>query len=507
MFDRTESWAIVAMTSPVDGMEISGTATGNNFPDGANTLNGSDRPISVSRRVATTAPVAIAEQAPYGRGAETLVDPQVRRTWQINADQVRIAGRHWPSTLKSIVTDVTEGLGVTHKVEAKLYKLLVYDEGCFFIDHRDTEKAPRMFATLAIVLPSLYTGGELLIRHQSDEVQLDLRCSDLSEISYAAFYADCVHEVLPITSGCRLTLVYNLLRQGKGQLPKPPNYETQQANVVECLNQWIADKELPNNDSPEKLIYPLEHAYTPAALAFDALKGTDEAISSVLVPAAKQADCDIHLALVSINESGSAEYDGYYGSRRRRYWDDGDDDDPSNFEIDEVFDRETILTDWQRPDGQATTLGTSPFQETELCPPDAFDELEPDELHFQEAAGNEGASFERTYRRAALILWPRARRLAVLNQAGLSVTLPYLEELTQSWIESGQEANSSLWQQAHELAQHMLRTWPQSSMHTRMGHNTQMLQLLTQLQDVESIKLFYRISRPRVFTARRTTRP
>jgi hypothetical protein len=48
-------------------------------------------------------------------------------------------------------------------------------------------------------------------------------------------------------------------------------------------------------------------------------------------------------------------------------------------------------------------------------PPDAFEDLTPDELHFHEATGNEGASFERTYRRAGFVLWPATRRLAVVN--------------------------------------------------------------------------------------------
>ena len=87
----------------------------------------------------------------------------------------------------------------------------------------------------------------------------------------------------------------------------------------------------------------------------------------------------------------------------------------------------------------ASRLGDLPFMEDELCPPDAFEDLEPDEQYFHEATGNEGASFERTYRRAALVLWPRARRLAVLNQAGLAVTLPYLGDLTGRWTQSGEE--------------------------------------------------------------------
>ena len=47
-----------------------------------------------------------------------------------------------------------------------------------------------------------------------------------------------------------------------------------------------------------------------------------------------------------------------------------------------------------------------------MSPPDALEDMEPDEEHFHEATGNEGASFERTYHRAALVLWPRSRRLS-----------------------------------------------------------------------------------------------
>src|ERR1700687_1653755 len=86
--------------------------------------------------------------------------------------------------------------------------------------------------------------------------------------------------------------------------------------------------------------------------------------------------------------------------------------------------------------------------------------MDPDEEHFNEATGNEGASFERTYRRAALVLWPRERIFAVLNQAGLSVTLPYLGDLTERWVASGEDWQSLLWRQAHELAGYMLSTWP-----------------------------------------------
>ena len=99
--------------------------------------------------------------------------------------------------LESIVARAAEGLGVNEPVTAMFYKLLVYDRGSFFVSHRDTEKSPGMFATLLVALPSPFAGGELIVRHKDREVHLDLRADDPAEIGFAAFYADCVHEVLP----------------------------------------------------------------------------------------------------------------------------------------------------------------------------------------------------------------------------------------------------------------------------------------------------------------------
>src|SRR5262249_38676236 len=222
------------------------------------------------------------------------------------------------------------------------------------------------------------------------------------------------------------------------------------------LRQWSAGKDAPDDDSPEKLLYPLEHAYTPAELAFDALKGADAAVADVLIAAAAAADCDLYLALVSITESGSAEHLGYYGSRRRGWVEEEDEED---FEVSEVYDRSETLSDWRRPDGSQPALGDVPFLEDELCPPEVLEDLEPDEQYFHEATGNEGASFERTYRRAALVLWPRARRLAVLNQARLAATLSYLGGLGKRWAGSGGGAASALWRVVAQLAGPMRRSW------------------------------------------------
>ncbi len=69
--------------------------------------------------------------------------------------------------------------------------------------HRDTEKVPGMFATLVIMLPSEHEGGDLIARRSAARLAFDQHPRDPSDIAYAAFYADCVHEVRPVASGYR----------------------------------------------------------------------------------------------------------------------------------------------------------------------------------------------------------------------------------------------------------------------------------------------------------------
>ena len=440
-------------------------------------------------QVQAEALMAAAERAPYGRGEETVYDEKVRRTWQIEAGRVRIGGRHWEQSLNAMAAKAAESLGVAGPVQAEFYKLLAYGEGDFFVSHRDTEKSAGMFGTLVVVLPSIYAGGELVVRHQGREAKLDMRREDPSEAAFAAFYADCLHEVLPITSGCRLTLIYNLVRKA-GALPEPPNYRTEQDRVAGLLRQWADASGAPGGGFPEKIVYPLQHAYTPAELSFEALKGADAAVASVLMAAVPPAACELHLALFTIEESGSAERTGYYGSR----WGRRGEEDADQFEVIEVTDYSATLGNWVRADGAPCALAAIPFEEDEISPPEALEDLEPDEEHFQEATGNEGASFERTYRRAALALWPVAQRLGVLNRGGLKLTLPYLAGLAASWKAAGAEAGNTAWHEADELCGLMIASWPASRNYPRRDESESpeaaMLALLTCFKNTPRIEAF-----------------
>lgn len=83
-----------------------------------------------------------------------------------------------------------------------------------------------MVATLVITLPSAHEGGELVVRHEGQEATIDLAAKSKFETQFAAFYADCEHEIRPVTSGFRLALVYNLtLEKSKTTITAPTSGE------------------------------------------------------------------------------------------------------------------------------------------------------------------------------------------------------------------------------------------------------------------------------------------
>lgn len=380
--------------------------------------------------VQASALIAAAELAPYGRGEQTVLDTSVRRVWQIDEARVHLGGKHWAQSLQRVLNEVARGLGCEDAaIRAELYKLLVYDPGGFFLLHRDSEKAPGMFGTLLIQLPSPYSGGELRIRHGSREACIDLSSTDSAELGFAAFYADCQHEVRPVDAGHRLCLVFNLLRGAAGDGPPAaaPSYDAEEAHAAKLIGAAFATE-----GAPRKLVWLLEHQYSQAELGFDALKGADAAVVGVFRRAADTAACEVHLAVMNIEESGPAEVH-YAPSRGRRYRDDfeGDEIDAAavDYEVVEVADAARYVDHWMAPNGRARTFGRLPLADGELLPAGALDDEPPDEDRLLEATGNEGVSFERAYRRAALVLWPRAQQVDVLLQAGVGSALPALEAL------------------------------------------------------------------------------
>lgn len=68
-----------------------------------------------------------------------------------------------------------------------------------------------------------------------------------------------------------------------------------------------------------------------------------------------------------------------------------------------------------------------------------------------EASGNEGATYERSYYRAALVLWPANRIMDVLLEGGVASTVPYLQGL----VKTGKSTRT----EAMAAAQRVVEEW------------------------------------------------
>ena len=359
---------------------------------------------------------AVAQPAPYGKGAQTLVDRSVRACRQIDPERVRITGGAWRDTLEQVVARAATGLGCPpEQTSAQLYKLLVYEKGGFFAPHRDTEKVDGMVATLVLSLPVAGAGGELVIRHREHEKVVDLRTDEPSELAFAAFYADCVHEIRPVTAGYRIVLVYHLVVRGAAAavLEAAPDFRSQEEHIAARLRHWEA-----NSAAGDKLVWLLEHEYSEAGLSFDGLKNVDAALGRVLARAAGEANQVLYAAILGIYEWGTLPELG-----DSLDWDDPTDD----WETMEPIHSTRSLVGLVAADGSRPDYGELPLLPRELLPAGALDGVEPDHENTR-VTGNEGVQLSRSYRRAALVLWPRERTVGTLARGDIERALAWFAD-------------------------------------------------------------------------------
>jgi len=362
--------------------------------------------------------------ARFGRGEETLTDPDVRDTWEIPRHLVRA---EWDgATLKDVLATVKEGLGLPNAAEltADLHSLLVYETNQHFVAHQDSEKDDSMVGTLVVTLPSGYAGGKLMVGHNGEWKAYR---GSKTALSLVAFYADCRHEVLRVTSGYRITLTYNLLLHG--DTSRPDGDDGTVAELADLLREHFSTPvpryySGPAADPPSRLVYLLDHEYTPRGLTWRRLKGADASRVAVLRAAADKAGCEAILALADLKTTHSAfPADEGYGYRRRRGWyDDYDEDndeyaegaggDGREYDIQELIDSEVALTHWTGPDGTRLEETSLSVDGDEVCASTETGDLAAYSSEYEGYMGNWGNTLDRWYHRAAVVVWPREQAFA-----------------------------------------------------------------------------------------------
>lgn len=363
--------------------------------------------------------IALAHKASFGKGSKTVFDPSVRSVWEVDAENLSFGNPEWENTLEKIVKRVRKGFGIEKgKVEASLYKLLLYQEGDFFLPHRDSEKEEGMFGTLVVGLPASHKGGELIVRHSGMEHTYDFSADKyLYKIPYAAFYADCEHEVKPLTAGYRLCLVYNLLLKNTEKTYKAPEFSEQISKLAKYLKAKKTDWE----NLPAAVL--LDHQYTPSNFSMNSLKGHDSPRAEAFIKACEMAGYQVRLALVTYHITGELEEVDYRYNRRSRYrWD--DEDLTEDGEMGEIHETELYVQHWAAH--KSPNLGHLLLDKSQILSKKELGEDNPIEKEAEGYTGNAGMTMDYWYHYGALIFWPDGWEKEVLSSCGLNVISNWL---------------------------------------------------------------------------------
>ncbi|ETM51067.1 hypothetical protein L914_05001 [Phytophthora nicotianae] len=215
------------------------------------------------------------EKSPFGHNMDTKMDENVRKSWQLQPDQVEFRNPLWQEGLDKLTKTIATRLGYKGvALRGVLYKLLVYGEGGHFLKHQDTEKEDGMIATLVVQPPSTHEGGDLIVyRNGQVEHRHDFGKADGTAAyfpHYAVHYSDAEHALEEVTIGYRLVLVYSIC------LPKSLSHVKRDPNVT--MTDKLAN--VINSMGPENEHFALllSHEYTKKSIGemgTAALKGID----------------------------------------------------------------------------------------------------------------------------------------------------------------------------------------------------------------------------------------
>lgn len=266
---------------------------------------------------------AASEPAHHGRRDKTLLDKRVRDTGVVAAEQLTL---RWADEAQAALqAAVAQALGL-HQVQMRLHNLLVYGPGQFFKPHQDTERHAGMVATLVLVWPSPHIGGELVVRHGSQQARFASQHLNADGIRWFAFYADCRHEVLPVAEGWRVALCFDLV------LPEQDATEADRAAVPPALLEALREQFFPPaGPSLRPWVLLLDHEYSQHGLHWPLLKGADRSRVAALRAAAEALGLRVHLALAEVYEHWTAFDGGRRGGGRQP---------------EELIDRGIVLEHW-----------------------------------------------------------------------------------------------------------------------------------------------------------------
>ncbi|TFK61149.1 hypothetical protein BDN72DRAFT_477667, partial [Pluteus cervinus] len=236
--------------------------------------------------------------ASFGHGQQTVYDETYRKARKLDTDRFSaLVDIHSSGIAQHVSNELLEGENSKRVLRFELYKLNVYEKDSFFKPHKDTPRAENMFGSLVITFPTRHVGGTLVLRHDGEEWAVDssaiLSRQPNPSLCFIAFYSDVEHEVLPLQSGHRVTLTYNLYIEKQERYPEIQEFPTipvhrsvpDQVLFKSALTNFLQDP----NVFPQggvlafglRFKYPVIPSTTKLQRLIHVLKGSDAIVKDV----------------------------------------------------------------------------------------------------------------------------------------------------------------------------------------------------------------------------------
>ncbi|KAJ6258577.1 hypothetical protein Dda_6623 [Drechslerella dactyloides] len=360
----------------------------------------------------------LGDVSPFGKGEKTLIDPEVRRSRQLDPSSVELENPAFSEWLNDqVLPEMTKALGISSDMEPKLnlYKLLIYERGDHFKAHRDSPKEDGMIGTVVVVLPSVFEGGVITLTHGDEVKTFDFAPTGKYNTTVAAWYSDVKHAVEEIKSGYRIALVYNLI-VGQGSISVKDTAVN--SDFLEVLQRF--------KETTEPVAFILNNKYSLSQRR-QGFKGEDRYIVSNVVNAINRVG-GISLCCGDLEFRISEDED--------EDEDDEDDEDDENCEHSDEDGSETKKVVKKPPpdfsklkNSSRLTLsnlehvaGTYRHFTKELIWKGKMYSLGPELVDLspfnqeEEETGNEGVIFHSWYRTSCIVLWPTSEAKSIMEQ-------------------------------------------------------------------------------------------
>lgn len=396
--------------------------------------------------------IHVASPAPYGKGTKTIVDTDVRDTLEVDGERIELL----PEFVEAIHLagrNIADELQLdADRLQFDLYKLLIYPKGGFFLPHRDSEKRKGMVATMIVVLPSKFGGGELLIHHGGRREVFSFSEARVQKRSqYVAFFADCEHEVKKVTSGVRVCLAFNLILKPNRKRIKPNPDSSVDEALLSQVRDWFQRR------ASDPLVFALDHQYTEAGLKPGHLKGADKELHYNVAAVAESLGSRLYFGQVQRHLCQFAD-DGSFGYGRRGYhrWS-GDYDDLT---IGESYEDEIVIDGWRDAHGKPANLAPLGCESSQLISLVPVEEWVPTRQDYEGYTGNAGNTLNRWYHKSVVAIWPESEHFEIVTKMGLRFAVAELLERRAILHKCAENELEQACDDCQKLAECIIEHWP-----------------------------------------------